>query len=37
VELDGIITRSVPIERITEVLEDTMNGRGLKNGILMEA
>ena len=36
VSLDGLITRAVPLERIIEALRDTMEGRGLKNGILIE-
>ena len=37
VKLDGIMTRSVGLDDVALVLEDTMNGRGLKNGILIEA
>ncbi len=36
VDLDGIMTRTVGLEELSLVLEDTMNGRGLKNGILIE-
>ena len=35
VKLDGLITRTVPLDDVLEVLDDTMNGRGLKNGILI--
>jgi L-iditol 2-dehydrogenase len=37
VSLNGMITRTVPLEQIDQVLQDTMEGRGLKNGILIEA
>ncbi|MFW5688384.1 MAG: alcohol dehydrogenase catalytic domain-containing protein [Spirochaetota bacterium] len=37
VTLDGLMTKSVPLAGIAEVIDDTMNGRGLKNGILIEA
>jgi L-iditol 2-dehydrogenase len=36
VSLKGLMTRTVGLDDISLVLEDTMNGRGLKNGILIE-
>ena len=36
VKLDGLITRAVPLDGLLEVLQDTVNGRGLKNGILID-
>jgi L-iditol 2-dehydrogenase len=35
IRLDGVMTKAVPLDQIHEVFEDTMNGRGLKNGILV--
>jgi L-iditol 2-dehydrogenase len=35
VKLDGLMTKAVGLEQIDEVFQDTMNGRGLKNGILV--
>jgi L-iditol 2-dehydrogenase len=35
VKLDGLMTKAVGLEQIDEVFQDTMNGRGLKNGILI--
>lgn len=35
VKLDGLITKAVSLDRIHEVIDDTMNGRGLKNGIVI--
>lgn len=36
VRLDGLVTRAVPLDSVLEVVDDTMNGRGLKNGILID-
>jgi L-iditol 2-dehydrogenase len=36
VNLDGLVTRTVGLSEVGEVLDDTMNSRGLKNGILVE-
>lgn len=36
ISLEGLMTRAVGIEEISEVFEDTLNGRGLKNGIVIE-
>jgi L-iditol 2-dehydrogenase len=35
VSLDGIMTKAVSLDEIQEVFDDTMNGRGLKNGVLL--
>jgi L-iditol 2-dehydrogenase len=35
VRLDGIVTKAVDLADVAEVLDDTMNARGLKNGILV--
>lgn len=37
VKLDGLITKAVGLESIAEVLDDTMHGRGLKNGIILDS
>lgn len=36
VKLEGVMTKAVGLDQIEEVIEDTMNGRGLKNGIVLE-
>lgn len=36
VNLDGLMTKAVSLGNIDEVFQDTLNGRGLKNGIVME-
>lgn len=36
VTLDGLMTRSVSLDQIHEVFDDTLYGRGLKNGILLD-
>lgn len=36
VNLDGLITRAVPLDDVMDVIDDTVNGRGLKNGILID-
>ena len=35
INLDGLMTKAVDLDRIQEVFDDTMNGRGLKNGVLL--
>lgn len=36
VNLDGIMTKAVGLEQIQEVFDDTMNSRGLKNGVVLK-
>ena len=36
VKLNGLVTKTVPLDGIQEVFDDTMNGRGLKNGIIID-
>jgi L-iditol 2-dehydrogenase len=36
VSLQGLMTRSVDLDHIHESLNDTMNGRGLKNGFIVD-